>query len=322
MSCKISVLGAGAWGTCIANLLACNGNSVMLWCYEQDVANDIGKNYLNSKYLPGISLSKNLSATTNLSGAICFSEWVFEAVPVKFLRTIFEDCKTNFTSNHKIVVLSKGIENDSFMLPSQVVNSVLGDCCLAVVAGPSFAQELAEKKQTAVNVACADVAVAESLASVLDSDYFKTILSCDVIGTQVGGALKNVIALASGILDGAGFGQNAAAQLITRGFSEISKLSTFFGGKPQTVYGLSGFGDVLLCCTGTLSKNFNAGKMLGSGSNLNDIKDDFKGVLPEGFNTAESVRQIIEKEALNLSVLKKAHDCIFDSLPAKDLLVF
>ena len=309
----VTVLGGGSFGTSIATLLAENGHNVNLWCYEQEVVNSIKNKNENSHFLPEIKLSSNIKATTNLQEAICESKWVFEAIPVKFLRNILNQSKNFFNKNQNLVVLSKGMEQDTLLFPSGIIEDVLGkDFKVSIVAGPNFAKELAQKFCTATVVCSKDEDIAKKLGNILSNSYFKAYLSDDEVGVQVGGIVKNILALIAGLVSSALGSQNTRAFLLTRGFAEMSKLVIYLGGKRETLYGLSGFGDLILSTSSLLSRNFRFGKMLGEGKSIKDASKEI-GVIPEGINSVQSVYQLSKKLNLDLPICVGTYQIIFEN---------
>lgn len=308
---QICVLGDGAWGTAIASMLASKGTRVVLWCNDEQVARSIKSTRINERYLPGIQLSPSLYPTTNLDEAMCESEYVFEAVPVLYLRSVLERSKHCFTHGQVWVLLSKGIEQETLMLPSQILQDLFGGGVhTAVVSGPSFAHDLARKQLTAVTLATDGSSESLRTQELLSFDYFRPYLCSDMIGVQVGGAVKNLIALAVGILEGAGCTDNTKAFLLSRGLQEMAHLAHTLGGNRETVQGLSGLGDLVLTAMGTRSKNLAVGRRLGKGESLQTIKADTP-TLPEGINTVQAVYQLMQKHALHLPIFAATHEIIF-----------
>jgi len=317
---KVCILGAGAWGTAIATVLAHNGHQIKLWCREPEVAKNIKTNRINERYLPGVILSPLIEPITDLKDALCGAEYVFEAVPVKFLRSILEQTKSCFSPEQTFVILSKGIEQETLMLPSQIIDDVFGySVKKAVIAGPSFAQDLAQKSITAVSLAAQDCAIGTSLQEMMATPYFRPYISLDMIGVQVGAALKNVITLAIGMLEGAGYGDNVKAYILTRGLHEMEQIAVKLGGKTETLYGLSGIGDLVLTGMGSMSKNLAIGKELGSGKTLQEL-ETIMHTLPEGINTAASVHQLMTQYALDLPVCQGVYSIIFQNMRIEDFL--
>lgn len=316
----ITVLGAGAWGTALSNLLAENGYDVILWCHESNVVKDIELTRINKNFLPGVSLHSKIRPTCDIQVAMQSSEFIFEAIPVKYIRTILALAKPYVSSNHKFIVTSKGIEQETNMLPSQIVCDVFGiDSKVLSIAGPNFAKDLAAKKLTACVIASKDVEIAGLVCNILKNTYFKPYISNDINGVQVGGAIKNVFALAIGIAHSLDSGENTIAFLMTRCLVEMVYWVKYFGGKQETAYGLSGFGDLFLTCSSTVSKNFKFGRMLGQGLSLNELSKQFAAV-PEGVNTLQTIKRIIDSEKLNLPVCLGTYDIVFEGKSFKNLL--
>jgi len=316
----IAVLGDGAWGTATATLLANNGHRVSLWCYDADVARLIAQTRRNERYLPGFTLDDAIVPTTNIREAVCGVQWVFEAIPVKFLRTVLSTARDCYEPQQTWVVLSKGIEQDTLLLPSDIIDDVFGcNVSKAVMSGPSYAHDLACKQITAVTIAASDCETANALQALLANDYFRPYVTLDMIGAQAGGALKNVITLGVGMLDGAGYTDNAKAFLLTRGFDEMVRLAVALGGTRETLYGLSGIGDLVLTATGKLSRNAAVGKRLGAGEPLDAIVQHI-GSTPEGINTIIAVNQLAQKLNLELPICNGLHRVIFEGLPLAQML--
>lgn len=315
----VCILGEGAWGTAVATVLAHNNIPVTLWCYDAKIAHAIKTTRFNDRYLPGIYLDERIESTTTLQ-AVHDATVIFEAIPVQFLRAIVSDLKTYVNKETPWVILSKGIEQKTLLLPTQIVDDALGFIARkAVLLGPSYAYEVARKQCTAVTLGSTDHNLGNALQELLTTDYFKTYLSTDIIGAQVGAALKNVIALAIGMLDGAGYGDNAKSFIITRGLQEMVTIAKTLGGKAETLYELSGVGDLVLTALGKHSKNQEVGRRLGAGKSLEEIVQELK-VLPEGINTVQSVYQFMQQHSLNLPICNAVYDCIFNKKPIKDLI--
>ncbi|MGE0207033.1 MAG: NAD(P)H-dependent glycerol-3-phosphate dehydrogenase [Candidatus Babeliales bacterium] len=300
----VCMLGEGAWGTAIATLLAHNGFTVKLWCHDAGVAKTIEQKRVNQRYLPGITLHKNIVPVTTVQDALHEAELIFEAIPVQYLRSIVEQCKPFCKQTTPWIVLSKGIEQNTLLFPTALIDDILGYCPQkAILAGPSFAKNVAEKTITAVTLAVEDCDFGVSLQKQLANEYFRPYISRDLIGVQLGAALKNVIALATGMLDGAGYTDNAQAFILTRGFHEMVEIATALGARKETLYGLSGLGDVVLTSMGGLSKNREVGKRLGAGQTLPQILKE-TGFIPEGINTVEALHQWQKKLSLELPVFE------------------
>ena len=316
----VCVIGEGAWGTAVANVLADNGYTVKLWCYHKDVAEEISKTRINKRYLPSILLDEKIEPTTDLRKAICDVTWVFEAIPVKYLRSVLEQAKPCFMQDQIWVVLSKGIEQDTLLVPTQMIDEIFGpETKKAVFAGPSFAKEVATKQITAVTIAAQNCDIGLQLQRILANTYFRPYISTDIIGVQVGAALKNVITLGIGLLDGAGYNDNAKAFFLTRGLNEMVGLAMAMGGKQETIYGLPGVGDLVLTSMGKLSRNLEVGRRLVIGETLDDVLKE-TGYIPEGIHSVKSVCQLAKKLTLDLFLCTQIYYVIFENKSIQSML--
>jgi glycerol-3-phosphate dehydrogenase (NAD(P)+) len=316
----VCVLGDGSWGTAISTLLAHTGFTVKLWCYQKEVADVIASTRYNKRYLPGIKLSSAIIPTSDFQEAVSGVTWIFEAIPVQYMRNVLSSYKKLIEPEQQWVVLSKGIEKETLLLPSQLIDDVLDfNPSKVALVGPSYAKDLAEKQITAVSLAATDCDLGLQIQKMLANEYFRPYISLDLIGAQVGGAIKNIIALAIGMLDGAGFTDNAKVFILTVGLSEMATIAQVLGGKPETVYGLSGVGDLVLTSMGTLSKNREVGKRLGAGQTLETILKD-TGYIPEGVNTVKSVYQLMKHKNLDLPVCRGVYDVINNQKTISDVL--
>lgn len=314
VSDTVCVLGEGAFGTAFAALLAQRGLKVNLWCHSPQIANDIQANHINSKYFPDIKLSDNITATNNMHEAISGVEWIFEAIPIKYLRSVLELAKPHVKKEQIWITLSKGIEHGTLFFPTEIVDDVLEfKTKKAVISGPSFAKDLLNKQLTAVNISASDKQLAQDLSLALGSDYFKPYIIDDMKGIQVCGAIKNVISIFIGMAQGAGYGENTKGFLITLGINEIVKLTQFFGGKTETVYNLCGIGDLIISSFGQSGRNFLIGCELGAGKKLQDIVAK-KELMPEGINTVQSIYELIQKNNLDLQICNKVYQVIFENI--------
>ena len=311
MNTPVAVLGAGAWGTAFATLLAENGHTVRLWCHEADVASEINSAHENTFYLPGTKLNENIVATTSLQEALADARWVFEVIPVKFLRGVLQQAKPYVRDDHVWVLLSKGVEQETLLLPTAILDDVLGkDVEQATLSGPNFAKDLIEQIPTATTIAARDCKIGEELQQLLANSFFRPYLSLDIVGVQIGGAIKNVLALAIGIAKGAGCKDNTIAYLLTRGLREMAELAKHFGGKEETIYGLSGLGDLVLTSMGEHGRNMRVGMLVGQGRSLSDVLAE-TGIVAEGVNTVQSLQQIIAKDGLDLPICSGTYDILF-----------
>lgn len=321
MKKKVAILGAGAWGTAIATVLAHNGHDVILWCFECDVVNTINKVKFNDRYLPSIPLPGSITATNDLGHALTGVDIIFEATPVSFLRSILLKAKPYVPPTIPWVVLSKGIENETLMVPSAIIQDVFGlTTKVVVVAGPTFARELAKKSFSAALVASENIALRDEVFALLSNNYFLLHLSNDPIGVQIGGAVKNVVALAVGIARGAKQTENTIAYFLTAGLAELAKIMEMFGGKKETAMSLAGIGDLVLTSMGTLSKNLHIGTMIGKGMSLKEIAAQPKMILPEGVNTIKSLDELAAKKGISLPLCRGTYECIFEGKPFEVML--
>lgn len=318
---KVTVLGDGAWGTALARLLAEKGYHVTLWCHNQEVANAICMTGYNALYFPHF-LCDGIQVTTSLEQALADVTWIFQAIPIAHMRSVLEKAKPYYRAEQIWVTLSKGIERDTLLLPTDLINNVFEhQVSTVVVSGPSYAHDLAHKKPTGVVVAAPDRALADSCAQLISTPYLTTEISSDPVGVQLCAALKNVIALGVGILDGAGYPDNTKVLLLTRGIHEIEVLVNTMGGESASVYGLAGIGDLVLTAMGSLSKNVSVGKQLGSGQSLNDIVQSKNGVMPEGINTVQALYQLAHERRVELPVCNAIHDVVMKGAPITDIII-
>ncbi|PLX88877.1 MAG: glycerol-3-phosphate dehydrogenase [Desulfuromonas sp.] len=310
---RIAVIGAGSWGTTLANLLAEKGYPVTLWGYESDLVERMRLNRENDLYLKGVPLSENLSFTDDLNEAVSGKHLVLLVPPSQVVRTLVEQCVASFEQQALIVSASKGIENDSLMLMSQVLEETLPPSFhgrLGYLSGPSFAREVSAHMPTAVVAAARDHQMAEQLQTLFSTENFRVYTHTDIIGVELGGAMKNVIALAAGVADGLGFGHNTRAALITRGLAEMSRLGLALGASAETFAGLAGMGDLVLTCTGDLSRNRSVGIELGRGRTLQQILDGMQ-MVAEGVKTTLSAYQLAERVGVEVPIIAQMYQILY-----------
>lgn len=315
----IGVIGGGSWGTALAKLLADKGYNVELWCFEKEVADSINQEHENKMYLSGFQLPGNLTATNDPKQCVQNKELVLTVPPSHALRLVLEQIKNDIPQGIPIVSASKGIENGTLMLISDVLEDVLPiqyHPYLAYLSGPSFAKETAEQKPTAVTVASYNHKVAEHVQRVFSTDYFRVYTTYDVVGVEVGGALKNVIAIASGAISALELGHNSTAGMITRGLAEMTRIATRLGANPLTLSGLSGMGDLVLTCTGGLSRNRTLGYKLGKGKKLNEIIAETNTVA-EGIKTSKSVYDLSKLLGVEMPISDQVYQIIHEDKDAR-----
>jgi len=311
---KIAVLGAGSWGTALAKALAERDHEVALWARSADIAAKIRAERENSAYLPGVALPDGVVATHSLQDALEGASSVYLVVPSHGLREVLVQALPYLPSHGPIISASKGIENSSLLLMSQVIEGVLPASMrsrVCALGGPSFARETGLGMPTAVCVACKDQELARSVQHELAGDRLRVYTTDDVMGVEVGGALKNVIAIAVGAADGLGFGHNARAALITRGLAEMSRLAIHLGAHPLTMAGLAGLGDLVLTCTGDLSRNRRVGLELARGRSLASVVGDMR-MVAEGVRTAKSAHDLAIRENVDMPITAEVNAALYE----------
>lgn len=318
----VTVLGAGSWGTAIAKNLADRGHQVRLWARREDQARGIHESRENSTYLPGLRLPDNLTATHDLERALSGSEGVYVVVPSHGLRQVVREARPFMPSRGPIVTATKGIENESLHWMTQVLEDVLpGEMHHRVCAlgGPSFAREVASGMPSAVCLASRDHAIGLAAQEQLAGERFRVYTTEDVVGVEIGGALKNVLAIATGAADGLGFGYNARAALITRGLAEMARLGQALGANPLTLAGLSGLGDLVLTCTGDLSRNRRVGLEMGAGRTLAQVLADMR-MVAEGVKTAKSAYELAKRENVDMPITTEVYLALYEGKPPIEAL--
>ncbi len=306
----IAVIGAGSWGTTLSILLAEKGYDVSLWVYEEELAKEIEQKRRNTLYLPDAPLPDNVKATHSMSEALHRARYIICAVPTQFVRAVFQNVSKLVDRDAVIISVSKGIENSTFLTVSQILQQMLPNP-VAVLSGPSFAKEVVKRLPTAVTLATKDTALGLLLQEVFNTEYFRVYTHHDVLGVELGGALKNVIAIASGISDGLGLGSNARAALITRGLAEIIRLGVRLGAEEKTFSGLSGIGDLVLTCTGALSRNYTVGYKLGQGRTLKEILSEMKEVA-EGVETSRAAYELSKKHNVDMPIVEQVYQVLHE----------
>lgn len=311
------VLGGGSWGTALANLMAAQGYATSIWLRDARTAESINQRGENSRYLPGLRLAPALRATLDPDEAFAEADLCIMAVPCQSARAVLRALARKFRPGLPVVCVSKGIELASLKPMSELVAEELPEVRYAILSGPSFAAEVAAGLPTAVSVACAEKSLGEELRAVFSCGTFRAYSSRDVVGVELGGALKNVIAIAAGVSDGLGFGHNARAALITRGLAEISRLGVALGARAATFMGLSGMGDLVLTCTGDLSRNRQVGLKLAEGKTLERISAEMR-MVAEGVKTTEAAVALGERLRVDLPVSRSVAALLAGELTAAE----
>jgi len=319
-SLRIGVVGAGSWGTALANLLALKGYKVDLWVFEQEVIEQIRSLKENRFFLPGVSLSENLFPSRDIDRAVKDKDLLLIVVPSHLMREIASRIADHISDQTVVVSASKGIENKTHLTMSGVLKEILlhiPENLFAVLSGPSFAEEVARNVPTLVAIASKNIETANFVQHVFSTPVFRAYTNDDMIGVELGGAVKNVIAIASGIVDGLGLGLNTRAALITRGLTEIRRLGIKLGANSQTFSGLAGVGDLMLTCTGAISRNHSIGKKISEGKKLKDILAEMR-MVAEGVKTAKSVYNLSKNLSVEMPIVHEVYNVLYnDKSPAE-----
>ena len=314
----IAVLGAGSWGTALALMLAGNGHSIHLWCHRQAHADAMREQGENKTYLPGFPFPGNISITADMVEVARHCRNYMVVVPSRFFRSSMQLLAAQHAKIDVLAWASKGLEYDSGKLLSSIVTEELGgELPCAVASGPTFALEVAKGLPTAITVAGTNLQIAERVADWLRNDWVRAYTSTDIAGVQLGGAIKNVMAIAAGISDGLGMGANARAALITRGLAELSRLGIAMGGQLDTFMGLSGAGDLILTCTDNLSRNRRVGMALGQGRTLEDIREEL-GQETEGVHTAKELYRLALRQHVEMPITEQVYRVLYEDQSPKE----
>ena len=311
---KISVLGAGGWGTTLAILLHYNGHNVTLWEYKKSYARHLLKKRINTDYLPGIKIPKEILITSDIDESVDNKNLIVMAVPSQFLRGVISNINYKSIKDAILVSVSKGIENKSLMTMSQMLKDVfphINKNQIGVISGPSHAEEVSKRIPTAVVAASSDIETSKAIQAAFMTSYFRVYASTDILGVELGGAFKNIIAIGAGIIDGAGFGDNTKAAIMTRGVAEISRLGLAMGSRPETFAGLSGMGDLIVTCMSRHSRNRFVGEQIGKGRKLKEILKSMEQVA-EGVETTRSAKQLAAKKGIDTPITNQVYKILFE----------
>ena len=298
---RIAIIGAGAWGSALACIARRGGHEAILWAREPEVVESINAGLGNPIFLPGIPLEPDIAATADIEAAPAGADIVVLVVPSQFLRRVAEGMRAALVAGTPVVVCAKGVEQGSNALMTEVVEDALPEAAIAVLSGPTFAREVAAGLPTAVTLATADRKLGASLVEAIGTSHFRPYLSDDPVGVEIGGAVKNVLAIACGIVVGKQLGDNARAALITRGLAEMARLGAAKGAKAETLMGLSGLGDLTLTCNGPQSRNMSLGMAIGEGRALADVVAE-RNSIAEGVDTARSVTALASALGVELPI--------------------
>lgn len=317
---QVAVIGAGSWGTALAIVLADNGHEVRLWSHNPKQVEEINTHHTNEKYLPGVELPKGIMAYAELREALSGIDTVILAVPTKAIREVIRKMIQSNLQPIDLVHVSKGIEPDTLLRISEMIEEEMPAELLKniiVLSGPSHAEEVSRRQITTVTVSSKNIEAAEKIQDLFINSYFRVYTNPDIVGVEIGGALKNIIALAAGITDGLGYGDNAKAALITRGLAEIARLGAKMGASPLTFSGLAGIGDLIVTCTSVHSRNWRAGHLLGKGKSLEEVLDNM-GMVVEGVRTTKAAYQLSQKYHVKMPITNALYQVLFHGASPKD----
>lgn len=316
---RITVIGAGSWGTALAIVLADNGHEVRLWSHNQSQAEEINNDHTNNKYLANIDLPRNIVGYSSLNESLKDVEQVVLAVPTKAIREVLGKIRHVIDQPITIISVSKGIEPDTLKRVSEVIEEEMPAALLAdvvVLSGPSHAEEVSLRHPTIVSVVSKNPAASKRIQDIFMNQHFRVYTNTDLLGVEIGGALKNIIALAAGITDGLGYGDNAKAALITRGLAEIARLGSAMGADPLTFSGLTGIGDLVVTCTSTHSRNWRAGHLLGKGHSLTQVLENM-GMVVEGVRTTKAAYQLAQSIGVQMPITNALYNVLFHNKDPK-----
>lgn len=317
---SIAVIGAGSWGTALAMVLADNQHEVRLWGHNPEQIKEINEHHTNKKYLPDILLPAGITGIASIEEALFGVNTIILAVPTKAIREVLGKISAVRKEPLTVVHVSKGIEPDTLLRISEMIEEEMPASLLesvVVLSGPSHAEEVSLRHPTTVTVSSKNMEAADRVQDLFFNSNFRVYTNPDIVGVEIGAALKNIIALAAGITDGLGYGDNAKAALITRGLAEIARLGMKMGASPLTFSGLTGIGDLIVTCTSVHSRNWRAGNLLGKGHNLQEVLDNM-GMVVEGVRTTKAAKQLAEKYEVNMPIADALYDVLFNNINAKD----
>ncbi len=315
---KVGVIGGGAWGTALAQAAAHADLDTVLWALEDDVVRDINTDHMNHTFLADIPLHHNIFATNDIA-ELASVDFVLMVCPAQFMRSVATDLKAHLDDNVPLVICAKGIEKTTGYLMSEVLKEVVPKNPIAVLSGPTFAHEVAKNLPSAVTIAAEDIEIAKGLSHAIGRPEFRPYWSDDVIGAQIGGSVKNVLAIACGIISGMEMGENARAAAITRGLHEMTRFGEMKGARFETLTGLAGLGDLILTCSSTSSRNMSLGFALGQGESIEDIMKNRKTVA-EGYHSAGILHEIASKNGLDMPLAQAVYEICYENRDVIDAL--
>ena len=317
---KITVFGTGSFGTALANVLAENGHSVLMWGKNENTVDEINQSHQNKRYLKDVTLIETIKATNQLEQAVNFSDIFLIALPTKAIRDVVTEINQHIETKKTFIHVAKGIENETFKRVSEMIEDSVSKNHkngVGVLSGPSHAEEVVIKQPTTVAASSKDEHISKLIQDLFMNDYLRVYTNNDLIGVELGGALKNIIAVASGIVAGMGYGDNAKAALMTRGLAEISRLGEKLGADPMTFLGLGGIGDLIVTCTSTHSRNYTLGYKLGKGKTTEEALNEMNMVV-EGIYTTNSVYHLAKAQNVDMPITNALYKVLFEDKPVKD----
>lgn len=317
---KIAVIGSGGWGTAISILLANKGNSVYLWSWIQEETDRLNRDRENKEFLPGVKFPENITCSHDMGECVNGAELIITAAPSPATRATAKQLSAHVAKGQKLINISKGLEEKTLMRLSEVYKEEIPQAEVSVMSGPSHAEEVSRGLPTTNVVASENIETAAFIQDIFMDDMFRVYTSTDVAGVELGGALKNVIALCAGISDGLGYGDNTKAALMTRGLAEIARLGVAMGAKQETFMGLSGVGDLIVTCTSMHSRNRRAGILLGEGRTLQETLDTVHMVV-EGVNTAKAAYKMAEKYGVSMPIVEEANNILYNGANAREAVL-
>lgn len=315
---KINVIGSGGWGTAVAIMLANNGHDIMLWSYMEDESKDLKKYKENKRFLPGITIPDSVEFTSDIEKCGC-ADMIITAVPSHTMRHTAKKLSPYVQEGQLILNISKGLEENTLATMSQVLREEIPQGEIAIMSGPSHAEEVSRGIPTTNVVAASSEDIANKIQDMIMNPLFRIYTNLDMLGVELGGSLKNVIALCAGVLDGLNMGDNTKAALITRGIVEISRLGVAMGANPETFNGLSGIGDLIVTCTSMHSRNRRAGILIGQGKSCEEATAEVKMVV-EGVKTCHAAKQLADKVGVEMPIVNEAYKVLFEGMPVKDAI--
>lgn len=318
---RIAVIGSGSWGSALATVLVENGHDVLMWSRSSEQAYEINHKHTNQRYLPNLELSPKLKVTNSLKQATEFASIILFVIPTNAIRDVASQMKSYIEEPKHIIHAAKGIERDTKLRISEVLTEVLAEqqASLVTLSGPSHAEEVIRKDITSITAASDSIQAAEKVQSLFMNDYFRVYTNTDIIGVEIGAALKNIIAIGSGILTGLDYGDNARAALVTRGLAEITRLGTAMGADPLTFSGLSGVGDLVVTCMSVHSRNFKAGRLIGEGRTVSQMLDDI-GMVVEGFYTTTGAYELARSYDVDLPITRALYQVLYEGIDPKEAI--